>query len=152
MKLLQFAVSSVVGATTGSQLTQTSYRTSQVGGSQYQTRQTGSRILQIIRNKVASVSTLASRLAAANKQRLQRNKDTVQILQLNAHHLKDIGLTYDDLTDLKSGQISLEELNTVRSESQGSLNLRLKKAGTSKIGATNLKAANQEPGEFASCG
>jgi hypothetical protein len=31
-------------------------------------------------------------------------------------------------------------------------NLKLKKAATSKIENSNLKAANQEPSEFASCG
>jgi uncharacterized protein YjiS (DUF1127 family) len=152
MKLLQLAVSSVVGATTGSHLTQTSNRTSQPQDSQYQTPQTGRSILPFIRNKLASVLRLVNRLAAANKQRLQRRKDTIQIFQLNAHYLKDIGLTYDDLADLRSGQRSLNQLNTMRFENQKSFSPRLKKVATSKIKASSLKAANQQHGEFASCG
>ncbi len=104
MKLLQLAVSSVVGATTGSHLIQTSNRISQPQDSQYQTPQTGRSVVPIIRNKLASVSRLVSRLVAANRERLQRNKDTIKIGQLSAHYLKDIGLTYNDLVDLKSRQ------------------------------------------------
>lgn len=152
MKLLQFAVSSVVGATTGSHVTKTSSGTSQPESVQYRTLQTRTSILQTLRNNVASVSKLASRLVAANRERLQRNRDVGQILQLNAHYLKDIGLTYNDLADLRSGQKSLEGLNAMRSESEGFFNLRLKEVETSKIEASDLKAANQEPGEFASCG
>lgn len=152
MKLLQFAVSSVVGATTGSHLTQTSSGTSQKRDAQYRALQSRSSILQVLRNKVASVLKLSSRLATANRKRLQRNKDIVQVLQLNAHYLKDIGLTYNDLADLKSGQKSLEGLNLMRSESEGSFNQQFKKIETSKIETSGLKAANQEPGELASCG
>lgn len=152
MKLLQLAVSSVVGATTGSHLTQTSSRTTQLQGSQLQAIQASSKILPIIRNNLASLSRLVSRLTAANRQRLQRNKDTVQIFQLNAHYLKDIGLTYDDLADLKSGQRSLKQLNAMRFENQRSFSPRLKKAATSKIKVSSLKAANQQQGDLASCG
>jgi len=152
MKLLHFAASSMVNATTGSHLTETSYRTAQLEDPQVQTRQTRTRILPIIRNNMAAVSQLVSRLVTANRQRLQQNKDTVRILQLNAHNLKDIGLTYDDIAELKSGQISLKGLSAIRSKSQGPFDLRLKKAGTSKVEVFNLKAANQELGEFASCG
>jgi hypothetical protein len=152
MKLLQLAVSSVVGAATGSHLTQTSNRTSKPQSSQYQTLQTGSSILPTIRNKLTSISRLVRRLATANRQRLQRNKDTIQIFQLNAHYLKDIGLTYDDLADLKSGQRSLKQLNTLRFENQKSFSPRLKKVTTSKIKVSGLKAANQQAGELASCG
>jgi uncharacterized protein YjiS (DUF1127 family) len=152
MKLLQFAVSSVVVATTGSHLTQTSNRIDQTENTQYQARQTRASILQIIQNKVASVSLLISQLATANRRRLQQNKDTVQILQLNDHYLKDIGLTHDDLADLRSGQRSLKELSSLHLGRKEIFNLKLKKAATSKIENSNLKAANQEPCEFASCG
>jgi hypothetical protein len=66
--------------------------------------------------------------------------------------LKDIGLTYDDLADLKSGQRSLKQLNTLRFENQKSFSPRLKKVTTSKIKVSGLKAANQQAGELASCG
>jgi uncharacterized protein YjiS (DUF1127 family) len=152
MKLLQLAVSSVVGATTGSHLIQTSNRTSQPQDSQYQTPQTGRSVVPIIRNKLASVSRLVSRLVAANRERLQRNKDTIKIGQLSAHYLKDIGLTYNDLVDLKSGQRSLKQLNTMRFENKKSFSPRLKKAATSKVKVSSLKAANQQHGSLASCG
>ena len=152
MKLLQLAVSSVVGATTGSHLIQTSNKISQPQNFQYQTPQTGRSVVPIIRNKLASVSRLVSRLVAANRERLQRNKDTIKIFQLSAHHLKDIGLTYDDLADLKSGQRSFKQLNALRFENQKSFSPRLKKAITSKIKVSSLKAVNQQHDEFASCG
>ena len=152
MKLLQFAVSSVVGATTGSLVTKTSNGTFQPEDVQYRALDTRTSILKILRNKIAPVSKLASRLVAANRQRLQRNRDVGQILQLNAHYLKDIGLTYNDLADLRSGHKSLEGLNAMRSESKEFFKLRLKEVETSKIEASDLKAANQEPDELASCG
>ena len=152
MKLIQFTVASLVSASTGNPQTQTSHRTTQPAGPQYKTVQTHRSFLQTMRNGVTSISSLLSRLITANQVRLQQNKNTARILQLNAHYLKDIGLTYNDLADLKSGQKSLSGLSRLRSESRNSFDQQLKNVKTSKIEVPPLRAANQEAGELASCG
>ena len=152
MNLLNFTIASVVDATTGSHLTQTTYNTHRNNNSSAPLTQKHRSRASILELSFNAISKFAHERIAVYKAGAQRRQDTAHILQLNARDLRDIGLSYNDLIDLKSDQISLEELNTRRFEPQSNINLRLKKSTISRIKAPNLAAANQDSCELASCG
>ena len=152
MNLLNFTIASVVDATTGSHLAQTTYSTQRNDNSGAPLTQRHHSRTKILQRSFEVISNFAHDRIVAYKAGAQRRKDTARILQLSAHDLRDIGLSYNDLSDLKSGQISLEALNARRYEPQSSVKLHLKKPKISKVKLPYLAAANQGSCELASCG
>lgn len=152
MNLLNFTIASVVDATTGSHLAQTTHSAHRHNNNGAPLTHKHSSKTSILQRSFKALSSFAHERVAAYKAGAQRRKDTAQILQFSAHDLRDIGLSNNDLLDLKAGQISLEALNARRFESQGNTNLRLKKPNISRVRTHNLTAANQDSCALASCG
>lgn len=151
MNLLNLSITSIVDATTGSHLAQTSYSAHRPGNSkpafvESQPSRTG-----LLRTGYEAISSLASKLIAAYRKSAQRRKDTAHILSLSPNALKDIGLTAHDLIDLKLGQVSLDSLNARRFSNHEVFKVRVTKAGTSKLETADVRAANQCSSELASC-
>ena len=63
---------------------------------------------------IAKIKAAAKNRIEAYKAEARRERETEQVLQMSDSMLKDIGLTYADHHDLKSGLISLEDLNLRR--------------------------------------
>ncbi len=63
---------------------------------------------------IVKIKAAAKKRIEAYKAQARRERETEQVLQMSDSMLKDIGLTYSDHHGLKSGLISLEELNDRR--------------------------------------
>ena len=140
MKLLQFAVASMVDANTG-------YGTSHnLHKIDYSAEiQNGRKIRS--RSILDSLGLIVNRLTASvdrYKARLQRQRNLNQLYRLNNHLLADIGLTDEDLNAVAAGIATLEQLNAKRQ------NLRQITNKTIKINQTT-SAANQDSFKEAIC-
>ena len=63
---------------------------------------------------IAKIKAAAKNRIEAYKAQARSERETEQVLQMSDSMLKDIGLTYADHQGLKSGLISLEDLNVRR--------------------------------------
>ncbi|MFT5659031.1 MAG: hypothetical protein ACI9KN_002312 [Gammaproteobacteria bacterium] len=146
MKMLNFAIASMVDATTGSHLNQTS---SQPAFSKKPVLRR-----RFLASLLGDTASFFDKVVTAYKVRSQSRKDRNEILQLSPRVLKDIGLSYEDIQGLLSNQLSFEELNSRRSEQQGLFNLRLTSPSLAEtvVKSPELDAANQDHRELASCG
>jgi uncharacterized protein YjiS (DUF1127 family) len=152
MNLLNLTIASVVDGATGSHLTQTAYNPHQTDNSNTAVAQRQGSRIRFLPHSFATVSRLTKEMIGAYKERAKGQKDMAHLFQLSAHILKDIGLTRDDVVDLKSGLISLGALSTRRREYQGQLDQPFKNPVISKVEAPCLAAANQDSYEQSSCG
>ena len=153
MKLFHFAIASIVDANTGSGINR--HFVEQSGSKQSAYEQVGQEI------RAKSVLDLLANIKSAFKQYINDSRaaarairDTAEITQLSEHQLNDIGLTWVDIQDLKSGQITLEALNTRRDQyrDQAARNSRLSQLSTRvTTRVIDIDSANQAEYETAKC-
>ncbi len=153
MKLFNFAIASIVDANTGSGISR--QFDEQLGSKQSAYEQAGreirARSVLDVLTKIKSVFNqyISDSRAAA---RSRRNNEAVS--QLSEHILKDIGLTFVDMQDLKSGQTTLQGLNTRRDQyrDQAASSNRLVQS-TKRVSSqvVDIDSANQAQYEVAKC-
>ncbi len=119
MNLLNFTIAFVVDGATGSHMVQTDYSAHQTDHNNAAVAQRHGSHLKFLPHGFTAISSLAQEMITAYKERVQGQKDMAHLLQFSHHKLRDIGLTHDDLVNLKSGLISLEALNMKRREYHG---------------------------------
>jgi len=153
MKLFNFAVASIVDANTRNGISRQFI--DQLGSKQAAYEQTGREIraksvLDVL-TKIKSVFNqyISDSRAAA---RARRNNEAVS--QLSEHILKDIGLTFVDMQDLKSGQTTLQGLSARRDQyrDQAARSNRLVQS-TKRVSSEvcDIDSANQAHYEVAKC-
>jgi uncharacterized protein YjiS (DUF1127 family) len=153
MKLINLGIASIVDANTGNGISRQFIGQSGSKDSDYE------KSAREIRAK--SVLGVLAKIKSAFKQYLDESRaaararrNTAALSQLCEHLLKDIGLTFVDIQDLKSGQITLEELNARRVQYRDQaasikhLDLASKQVGTRVL---DLDSASQEQYEIAKC-
>jgi uncharacterized protein YjiS (DUF1127 family) len=153
MKLLNFAIASMVDANTGNAVNRdfgaqflsnhSSYR--QFGGELHAASFVN------VPDKIKSTFNL---LIKNYKARAREIRDTEKILQMSSHMLKDIGLSFEDLQDLESRQITLKALGTLRNQycyeaaSNDRLNQTSNRVWSKPI---NIDSANQAQYQITKC-
>ena len=144
MKLLQFAVASIVDANTGygysRNLGNTNYGAEIHHGRNIRSRSALALLRSIGQGFADSVEQF--------KARLQQQRDLRQLYQLNDHLLRDIGLSTGDLHAVSEGLVSLEQLNAKRQTAQV---IEVNQAVTTVAVKQNLQAANQGQFKQAKC-
>jgi len=115
MKLINLGIASIVDANTGNGI---SRQFTDQFGSKHSDYEISAREI-----RAKSILGVLAKIKSAFKQYVKDSKadasvkrNTAEIAQLSEHQLKDIGLTPIDIQDLKSGQITLEALNTRRDQ------------------------------------
>ena len=114
MKLLNFTIAFIVDGATGSHLTQPVYSTRQFDNNNATLTQKHDEPLSLLQLGYAALSRFAQGVIGDYRERGQSRKTMAYLSQLSTHNLRDIGLTHNDLVDLKSNLISLSTLNTRR--------------------------------------
>ena len=153
MKLLNFAIASMVDANTGNgvnrgfgaqfQTNDSSYE--QIGGKLRATSFVG------IPGKIKSAFKL---LIENYKTRASEIRDTKKISQMSSHMLNDIGLTFEDLQDLESRRITLKALGTLRNQHhyEATSNDRLNQTSNQIYSDVfNVESANQAQYQTTKC-
>jgi len=155
MKLINLGIASIVDANTGNGISRQFIGQFGSIDSDYENS------AREIRAK--SILGVLAKIKSAFKQYLddssavaRARRNTAEVSQRSEHILKDIGLTFVDIQDLKSGQITLEALNArrgqYRDQDQAASIKRLdyssKRAGTRVL---DLDSANQAQYEIAKC-
>lgn len=153
MNLLNFAVASIVDANTGSGINRQFVE--HLGSKESAYEKAGREI------RAKSVLDLLSKIKSAFNQYIKDSRaaararrDTEAVSQLSDHTLKDIGLTFVDIQDLKSGQITLEALNARRDQyrDQADSKNRLPQISTRiSTRVLDIDSANQAQYETAKC-
>ncbi len=152
MKLLNLAIASIVDANTGNGINQ--QFVNQFGSGTTDYAQHGREI------RANSVLALIAKIKASIKQYIEDSKasarareNTREILHLNDHMLKDIGLTYNDVVDLRMGLISTDELGQRRGQNRNDQDASLDRLSQQlvSVSETNLESANQENYELKKC-
>jgi uncharacterized protein YjiS (DUF1127 family) len=153
MKLFNFAIASIVDANTGSGISRQFIDQSgskDSGHLQYGREIRAKSILGVLAEiKIAVKQFVDDSRAAA---RARRNNEAIS--KLSEHILKDIGLTFVDIQDLKSGQTTLEGLNSRRDQyrDQAARSNRLVQS-TKRVRSqvVDIDSANQAHYEIAKC-
>ncbi len=153
MKLINLGIASIVDANTGNGI---SLQFSDQFGSKDSDYEKSA-------NEIRAISVLGvlAKIKSAFKQFLDESRavararrNTAEVSQLSEHILKDIGLTFVDIQDLKSGQITLEGLSARRGQYRDQaasikrLDQASKQVGTRVL---DLDSANQAQYEIAKC-
>ena len=117
MKLLNLAIASIVDANTGNGINQ--QFVNQFGSNKTDYAQHGREI------RANSMLALIGKIKASVTQYIENSKATAQarrsskeVLQMSEHMMKDVGLTYNDVNDLRLGLISLNTLNQRRDQNR----------------------------------
>ena len=153
MKLINFGIASIVDANTGNGISR--QFTDQFGSKDSDYEKSAREV------HAKSVLGVLAKIKSAFKQYLDESRaaararrNTAALSRLGEHLLKDIGLTFVDIQDLKSGQITLEALNARRGQyrDQAASIKRLdhasKQVGTRVL---DLDSAKQAQYELAKC-
>lgn len=152
MKILNLAIASIVDANTGHGINQ--QFVDQFGSNKTDYTQHGHEI------RANSILALISKIKTSFKQYIDDSKasararrNTRDVLQLNDHMLKDIGLTNDDVNDLRMGLISLDAVNQRREQNRGEQEAGLQHLSRRQVGVTkiDLESANQDTHEIKRC-
>ena len=153
MKLINLGIASIVDANTGNGISRQFTGQSGSKDSDYEksAREIRAKFLLGVLTKIKSAfkQYLDESRAVA---RARRN--TAAVSQLGEHLLKDIGLSFVDIQDLKSGQITLEELSARRGQYRDQvtsikrLDHSSKQVGTREL---DLDSAYQAQYEIAKC-
>jgi len=115
MKLLNFAIASMVDANTGNGVNRDFGTQFQTKDSNYE--QIGGKLHATSFASVPGEIKNTFKLLIENyKTRAREIRDTKKIAQLSSHMLNDIGLTFEDLQDLESGRITLHTLSRRRNQ------------------------------------
>ncbi len=115
MKLINFAIASIVDANTG-------YRQLASGGS-IDTGYAGSRLRETRSHPVSSLfgrlrNALAG-LVESSRSKAERSRQLAELLALSDRSLRDIGLHRGDVHAVASGQISFADLRAIRRHGAG---------------------------------
>ena len=153
MKLFNFAIASIVDANTGNGISRQFIDQSgskDSGHLQYGREIRAKSVLGVL----AKIKSAVKQFVDDSREAARARRNNEAISQLSEHILKDIGLTFVDIQDLKSGQITLEGLNARRDQDrdQGARSLRLlqsTKLVSSQV--VDIDSANQAHFETAKC-
>ncbi len=152
MKLLNFAIASIVDANTGNGINR--QFVSQFGSNKTDYVQHGLDI------RAKSILALIGKIKASVTQYIENSKATAQarrsskeVLQMSEHMMKDVGLTYNDLNDLRLGLISLNTLNQRRDQNRNEQDAGLGRLSLQQVsvGKNDLESSNEEAYELAKC-
>ncbi len=110
MKLLQFAVASLVDANTGGNLAR-HVNSSDIAAAEREAHAIRSRSIIALGQSIGSA---IKRALAVYRERREAKRALDELLSLSDHHLEDIGLHRGDLIAVKLGVTSLEALNARR--------------------------------------
>ncbi len=152
MKLLNFAIASIVDANTGNGINR--QFVSQFGSNKTDFAQHGRDI------RANSILALIGKIKASVTQYIENSKATAQarrsskeVLQMSEHMMKDVGLTYNDLNDLRLGLISLNTLNQRRDQNRNEQDAGLGRLSLQQVsvGKNDLESSNEEAYELAKC-
>ncbi len=153
MKLINLGIASIVDANTGNGISRQFI--DQFGSKDSDYEKSAREI------RVKSVLGVLAKIKSAFKQYLDESRavagarrNTAAVSQLGEHILKDIGLTFVDIQDLKSGQITLEALNARRSQYRDqAANIKRLDHASKQVGTRvlDLDSANHAQYEIAKC-
>ena len=153
MKLFNFAIASIVDANTGNGISRQFIDQSgskDSGHLQYSREIRAKSVLGVL----AKIKSAVKQFVDDSREAARARRNNEALSQLSEHILKDIGLTFVDIQDLKSGQITLEGLNARRDQDrdQSARSLRLlqsTKLVNSQV--VDIDSANQAHFETAKC-
>jgi uncharacterized protein YjiS (DUF1127 family) len=151
MKLLALAVASIVDANTNQ-----GYTRQYIGHSSAQVADHIERGRKIRSKSVVGLFTklsgLLSKVVENAKAKAKNQKGVEQLLRMNQHQLRDIGLNYGDVESLRSGQLSLDDL-AARRQSDRVPTKSMSGIGKTTINASirKIESANQDCFEHAKC-
>ena len=151
MKLLALAVASIVDANTNQ-----GYTRQIIGSSQARVVDHIERGRHIRSKSIADlfgkISSAVSTFIEHAKARAENRKAVEQLLRMNDHMLRDIGLNYNDVKSLDSGLISLDDLAERRQSNQASAKSmsRIRKS-TLDSSIREIESANEDCFELAKC-
>ncbi|RLA13123.1 MAG: hypothetical protein DRQ59_06035 [Gammaproteobacteria bacterium] len=149
MKFLNLAVASIVDANTGNGINR--QYLDQFGSDQSAHERHGREIRsRSFLDLVAKIMASVQKYIEDSKAEAGRRQAIKDLSQMNDRSLKDIGLSRDDLYDIKHGSTSLEALNARRNRSADSLRLN---HTSSKISSSvrGIESANQAQYETKKC-
>ena len=153
MRLFNFAIASIVDVNTGSGINRQFVE--QFGSKQSANEQAGRAIrAKSVLDVLIKIKSTFKQYIDDSRAAARAKRSIAEITQLSDLQLDDIGLTSVDIQDLKSGQISLEALNTRRDQyrDQAALNNLLvepTKRVSSRV--VDIDSANQAHYEIAKC-
>ena len=153
MKLLNFAIASIVDANTGSGINRQFVE--QLGSKQSAYEQAGREIrAKSVLDVLIKIKSAFSQYINDSRAAARTRQNTAVITQLSENQLNDIGLTSVDIQDLKSGQVTLEALNARRDQyrDQAASKNRLRQLSTRvSTQVLDFDSANQDQYETAKC-
>ena len=151
MKLLSLAVASIVDANTSQ-----GYTSQFIGHSSAQVADHIERGRTIRSKSVAGLfsklSSSVSRFIERVKAGTEKRRAVAQLSRMNVHLLRDIGLTINDVENLSSGLISLDDL-TARRTANRTVVKAISRAGKTTVDANirEIESANEEGFGLAKC-
>jgi len=153
MKLFNFAIASIVDANTGNGISR--QFVDQSGSKDSGHLQYGREIrAKSVPGVLAKIKIAVRQFVDDSRLAARTRRSNEALSQLSEHILKDIGLTFVDIQDLKSGQTTLEGLNARRDQyrDQTARSLRLLQS-TKRLSSqvVDVDSANQAHYEAAKC-
>jgi len=151
MKSLLLAVASIVDANTNQ-----GYTSQFIGHSSAQVAdhiERGGKIRsKSFKDLLGRLANSVTRLIENTKTRVAQQRATEQLSQLNEHLLDDIGLNFNDVKNLSSGLITMDELATQRTSNQS----QVKQLPSVRQTAVNnsireIESANEDSYGLAKC-
>jgi uncharacterized protein YjiS (DUF1127 family) len=147
MKLIQFAVASIVDANTGHGLVHRSGKIDYPAA-----EQRGHRIrAHSISDLVTSISKLIGKVKSIYQARAELRRDLGELSRLNEHQLRDIGVSRGDLFEVEMGNITLVELNARRHSDHARDGLNLIELNQVGAGTQQRQAVNERLFNEAKC-
>jgi uncharacterized protein YjiS (DUF1127 family) len=153
MKLFNFAIASIVDANTGTGISRQFIDQSGSEDSGY--LQYGHEIrAKSVLGVLAKIKNAVRQFVNDSRAAARARRNNEEVLQLSENILKDIGLTFVDTQDLKSGQTTLEALNARRDQyrdqaARSNRLIRSTKRVSSRV--VDIDSANQAHYEVAKC-
>ena len=154
MKLLNLGISSIVDANTGNGINH--QYVNQFGFNKTDHAKLGAEIrANAVLDLIRKIKTSVIQYIDSSKALAQDRRDAKEILQMSEHMLKDVGLTLNDVYDLRFDLISLDTLNTRRVHNRNQEVTRLNQSNQppkqASISTNKLESANQETYELKKC-
>ena len=154
MKLLNLGISSIVNANTGNGINH--LHANQLGTHKTDYAGHGREIrANVLLDLIKKIKTSVKQYIDVSKALAQERRDTREILQMSEHMLKDVGLTQNDVHDLRFDLIALNTLNTRRVHNSNKEVAHLSQSNQSSkqagINTDKLESANQETYELKKC-
>lgn len=154
MKLISFAIASMIDAHFRQNISGKPSDILHISGRQTKgDASTGSKVLF---DMIGAVITKLSAFAASIQQHRQDKKAIAQILRLNPHLQNDVGLRENHVWGLKTGALSLDDINKSRLRYETGMknavvNLNPEPARIMSKSVLEIDSANQQDFELARC-